>query len=65
MEEAGEGRGVILTRCGTVKRLWATHYSTDASTCHSIVPQASFRAQNCPKPRIAFKLREKEKGQGQ
>jgi hypothetical protein len=41
-----------------------THYSTTVNTCHSIVHRAPFRAQNHPKPRVAFQLRGKEKRQG-
>jgi hypothetical protein len=70
MEEEGKsrggrlGEGVILTRRGTVRRLCPHHYSITASTWHSIPHPAPFRAQNRPKPRVAFQLRGKEKEWG-
>jgi hypothetical protein len=59
---AGEGRGVILTRCRTVRRLFPK--PPLHCTCHSIVHRAPFGVKNSPKPCVTFQLRGKEKGRG-
>jgi hypothetical protein len=65
MEEAGESRGgrlaegVILTRCGTVRRLCPhplLHY------CQYVPLDCASGSVSGAKPRVAFQLRGKEKG---
>jgi hypothetical protein len=48
--KAGEGRGDVLTRRGTVKRLCRTNYSSSATTA----PQAPFRLKSHPKTCATF-----------
>jgi hypothetical protein len=67
MEEAGEsrgerlGEGVILTRCGTVRRLCPhplLHY------CNYVPLNCALGSISGAKPCVTFQLRRKEKGQG-